>query len=293
MDTRILRYFLVVAETNNITQAAQRLHLTQPTLSRQIQELERLVGRPLFDRNNHHLQLNAAGLLFCERAQVILDLLDHAQKEIQTSSDQLVGTINLGLVESAVTPWLMSQIDQFQVQHPRVKFALFAGDGDSLRPRLDQGQDDFAALIEPVETAKYHFFRLPITEEWGVLMRQDDPLAQQDSITPAQLASLPLIMGRRSIVRDNVAEALSLSSNRLNVKITTNLPGSLSTLLLTGNYYHLGIRGVAEQIHDAQLTFVPLSPRTTSAHLLVWKKQRSLAPAARAFLHFLTNVTPK
>lgn len=293
MDTRILRYFLVVAETNNITQAAQRLHLTQPTLSRQIQELERLVGRPLFDRNNHHLQLNAAGLLFRERAHVILELLDHAQKEIQTSSDQLVGTINLGLVESAVTPWLMSQIDQFQVQHPGVKFALFAGDGDSLRPRLDQGQDDFAALIEPVETAKYHFFRLPVTEEWGVLMRQDDPLAQQDSITPAQLASLPLIMGRRSIVRDNVAEALSLSSNRLNVKITTNLPGSLSTLLLTGNYYHLGIRGVAEQIHDTRLTFVPLSPRTTSAHLLVWKKQRSLAPAARAFLHFLTNVTPK
>lgn len=108
MDTRILRYFLVVAETNNITQVAQQLHLTQPTLSRQIQELERLVGRPLFDRYNHHPQLNAAGLLFRERAQVILDLLDHAQKEIQTSSDRLVGTINLGLVESAVTPWLMS-----------------------------------------------------------------------------------------------------------------------------------------------------------------------------------------
>ena len=291
METRVLRYFLVVAETNNITQAARQLHLTQPTLSRQIQELERTVGRPLFDRHHHQLHLNAAGVLFRQRVKVILDLLEHAQQEIQTSSTGLTGTVNLGLVESAVAPWVLEQVAAFQDHHPAVKFQLFSGDGDSLRPRLDQGQDDLAALIEPVEAAKYHFLALPVREEWGILMRADDPLAQRAGLQPAEVAALPLVMGRRPIVRDALADTLQLSPAELNLKVVTNLPGALPTLLKTGDYYHLGIRGVATQYHDPALAFVPLVPKTTSGHLLAWKKHRPLSPAATAFLQFITPLT--
>lgn len=148
-----------------------------------------------------------------------------------------------------------------------------------------------AALIEPVEAAKYHFLALPVREEWGILMRADDPLAQRAGLQPAEVAALPLVMGRRPIVRDALADTLQLSPTELNLKVVTNLPGALPTLLKTGDYYHLGIRGVATQYHDPALAFVPLIPQTTSGHLLAWKKHRPLSPAATAFLQFITPLT--
>lgn len=285
MDTRVLKYFLVVAETNNVTQAAHRLHLTQPTLSRQLRDLERELGRPLFDRDHHQLRLNAAGELFRQRATTILALLDHAAAELQDRPDQLAGVINLGVVETAVAPWLMDRLRRFQAAHPAVTFNVVDGDGDTLRAQLDQGTLDLAALVEPVEAARYDLIALPVKEEWGLIAKKG--VLPAKTILKEALGDLPLIMGRRSIVRDQVAETIGLDPTQLKVRVTVNLPMATKQLALTGHYFHLGIRGVFDQFHDSRLTFIPLTPAVTSGHLLATKKHRSLSPAAAAFLTFL------
>lgn len=289
METRVLKYFLMVAETNNITEAARRLHLTQPTLSRQIQDLEREVGVPLFDRQSHQLHLNAAGVLFKQRAKTILELFEHTKQELVSSQDEITGVINLGCVESSVGPWLMDQVASFQAHHPAVKINLYDGDGDSLRSQLDAGLLDLAVLIEPVEAAKYNFLTLPVKEAWGVIMSKTVPEAKLKAIDQATLSKLPLTMGRRPIVRDDLAENIKLKRTDLNVKVTVNLPSVSKALLLTGRYYHLGIEGVYKQFHDDRLIFVPLVPATVSGHLLIWKKQQVLSTATTAFLQTITG----
>lgn len=289
METRVLKYFLMVAETNNITEAARRLHLTQPTLSRQIQDLEKEIGVALFDRDRHQLRLNAAGILFKQRATTILQLFDHAKQELVSNQNELSGVINLGCVESSVGPWLMKQVEVFQKIHPAVRINLHDGDGDSLKNRLDEGLLDLAILIEPVEAAKYNFLALPIKERWGLIMSKMVPEARLKTIDQATLTKLPLIIGRRSIVQDDLAETVNLKRDDLNVKVTINLPSVSKDLLLTGEYYHLGIEGVFKQFHDQRLTSVPLNPLIVSGHLLVWKKQQVLSNTATAFLQAINN----
>ena len=187
MDTRVLRYFVKVAETNNLTKAANQLHVTQPTLSRQIMELEEGVGVKLFDRQKHQLHLNDAGILFQQRAQTILSLIDHTEDELQQGHDGLAGTINFGCVESSVAPYMMKIVERFQDKYPQVNFKVFDGDGDSLRQQIDQGVCDMAAMIQPVEVAKYNYLQLPVKDRWGLILRADDPLAKKKQITAHDL----------------------------------------------------------------------------------------------------------
>lgn len=165
MDTRVIKYFLTVAHTNNITKAAKQLHITQPTLSRQIMDLESELGVTLFDRQQRRMELTQAGVLFQRRATTILQLLDQTEAELlRQDSDELTGTINLGCVVSSVSPYLMGLVDRFQQSHPAVRFNLFDGDGDFLRRQLDEAATELACLIEPVEAAKYNYLVLPSRE---------------------------------------------------------------------------------------------------------------------------------
>ena len=289
METRVLRYFVKVAELNNLTKAAAQLHVTQPTLSRQIMELEQELGVKLFDRQKHQLHLNDAGVLFQQRAQTILALIDHTEDELQQGQDSLTGTINLGCVESSVAPYMMSLVQKFQEQYPNVRFNLFDGDGDTLRQRIDQGMCDMAALIQPVEVAKYNYLQLPVEEQWGVIMRHDDPLAKKQSVTAYDIYQLPLLLGRRNIVRDELTDVLKLDAQRLNIKVMVNLPENAKSLVKSGHYYHLGIKGVYEQYHDQELTFVPFSPAKQTGHVLAWRKNRQLGTVAQVFLQFITG----
>ncbi|WP_251547072.1 LysR family transcriptional regulator [Limosilactobacillus caecicola] len=291
METRVLKYFLEVAKLNNITKAAEKLHITQPTLSRQIMELEKEVGVPLFDREKRQMRLNQAGALFQERAQAILNLLDQTEQQLSTVGHQLSGMINLGMVESVVADFLMDQVAAFQDQYPNVRFNIFDGDGDTLRGRLDQGLCDLVALIEPVEAAKYNYFTLPTRERWGLIMRADDPLAKRHQIMAHDLYQLPLIVGRRSIVRDDITDLMHLDPNKLDWRIQINLPANAQRLVLSGKYYHFGIYGVYKKYHDPRLAFVPFSPEKTSGHLLAWRKNMQLAPASEKFLQFVAEQT--
>jgi DNA-binding transcriptional LysR family regulator len=287
MDTRVLKYFLTVAQTNNITKAAEQLHITQPTLSRQIMELEKELGVTLFDRTNRHLQLTKAGIMFQQRATTFVQLLEQTTTELHQQKKQLTGQINLGCAVSNASPFMMKLVAAFQKSHPAVSFNIFDGDGDILRRQLDEGVNDLACLLEPVEAAKYNFLVLPVREEWGLLMRKDDPLASREYITKEDLYKLPLILPRRNIVRDEVSDILKLDQTRLNVRATSNLPSNSTVLLRTGRYYSLVIRGVLDSFNDPTLAFIPLSPNKSTGDVLVWRKNTILSPATEKFLQFV------
>ncbi|WP_295728034.1 LysR family transcriptional regulator [uncultured Limosilactobacillus sp.] len=289
METRVLKYFLEVAKRNNITQAAESLHITQPTLSRQIIELERELGVKLFDREKRQMRLNKAGAVFQQRAATILAILDQTTSELVHTKDQLSGTINLGIVESAVANFMMTAVSDFQARYPDVRFNIFDGDGDTLCRRLDQGLCDLIALIQPIEATKYNYFELPVCEQWGLIMRADDRLAKRRSITAQDLPQLPLIIGRRSLVRDDLVDDFHLDPTKLDWKVKINLPENGRHLLLTGKYYHLGIKGVYDQYHDQRLTFVPFSPKHATGHLLAWRKNLQLTPAVEKFIQFVAE----
>lgn len=289
MDTRVLKYFLTVAQTNNITKAAKQLHVTQPTLSRQIMDLEHELNATLFDRNQRRMQLTRAGVLFQRRATTILQLLDQTEEELHQKGDALTGTVNLGCVVSNASAFLMQLVNQFQQQHPDVFFNLFDGDGDVLRRQIDEAETELACLIEPVEAAKYNYLVLPVHEQWGIILRADDPLAQRKSFTKDDLSKLPLIIPHRNIVRDQVSDILKLDLRKLNAKVSNNLPNNAMELIRSGQYYGLAIGGILGLYHDPSLAFVPFSPTTSTGHVLVWKKNRTLSPAAEAFLQFVAD----
>lgn len=289
MDTRILRYFLTVAKTNNITKAAEQLHITQPTLSRQIMELEAELGVSLFNRDNRRLHLTKAGILFRQRATTLLQLLKQTEIDLHQQTEELCGDINLGAAVSSVSPYITKLIFKFQQEHPQVVFNLSDGDGDLLRRQLDEGISDLVCLLEPVEAAKYNFLELPVREEWGLIMKRDVPLAYATNITKEDLYKLPLILPHRSIVRDEVSDVLKLDQTRLNIRATSALPGNTVALLRNSNYYGLTIRGVYDNLHDPDLAFIPFKPTRSTGHVLAWRKNTILAPAVENFIQFVNE----
>lgn len=291
MDTRVLQYFLTVAQTNNITKAAAELHVTQPTLSRQIMELENELGVKLFNRQPRHLELTAEGAIFQQRAQAMLQMWAQSKEDVQDHEKGLRGTVHIGCVESSVSPYLMKIISRFLEQYPQVNISMFDGDGDSIREHLDRGLLDMAALIEPVEAAKYNYMVLPVKEQWGIMMRADDPLAKRTSLDRHDIYQLPLIITRRSIVRDDISEVLQIDQRKLNVRMTINLPNNANQLVKVGNYYALAIKGVFENANDSDLAFVPINPVRTTGHVMVWRKNYTLTSAATKFIQAVADAT--
>lgn len=284
MDTRVIKYFLTVAQTNNITHAAQQLHITQPTLSRQIIDLEKELGVTLFDRKQRRMALTSEGVLFQQCASTILSLVDQTKQELQNTEEELTGVLNIGCVVSKVSKFVMEIISHFQKKYPNVRFNLYDGNGDLLRQRLDAGLEDFAVLIEPIEAAKYNFIDLPVHEQWGLIVKSSDPLAKKQVITKNDLYKLPLIVPTRNIVRDEISDVLKLDQTKLNIMATNNLPSNAYELLKAGNYYTLGIEGVVSSLHDPELTFIPFSPHKETGHVLAWRKNTVITPVMEKFL---------
>lgn len=205
MDVRVLRYFLTVAKVGNITNAAEILHITQPTLSRQLMDLEEELGTSLFTRGKRQITLTDSGLLFQQRAKEIVSLLEKTERDLAEQKDLVGGVVSIGCVESTVSRALPELLEEFSNRHPKVQYELYSADGDDIREKLDRGNIDIGILLEPIEAAKYDYIRLPYQEQWGILMRRDDPLAQKTSIGIQDILTLPLILPRRTIVQNEIA----------------------------------------------------------------------------------------
>ena len=287
MDIRLLEYFLAVAKYGNITRASEQLHVTQPTISRQLMELEEIVGSPLLIRGKRQVTLTEAGVLFQQRASEIVSLMDKTLRDITDQDDLLGGTVMVGCVESCVSRMLPKVLRGFSARYPKVKYELYSADGDDIREKLDRGDLDFGILVEPVEAAKYDFFRLPYWEKWGVVMRKDDPLAQKEQIQKEDLLSIPLILPRREIVQDHIAGWFGMDRSQLNIFAGHNLLNNAALLAEAGLGYVVCVGGSFEIRGGENLCFVPLAPERTTGHVLAWKKNRVFHSAANRFREYV------
>lgn len=291
MEIRVLKYFLAVASVGSITKAAEVLHITQPTLSRQLMELEEELGTPLFVRGKRSIALTESGIMFQQRVREIISLIDKAEKEI-TDENQLVGgVISVGCVESMASLILPEAMAGFSRKYPMVRYEVYTADGDDIKSKLDSGALDIGILVEPVETSKYDFMRLKVTDSWGLVMRNDDKLADKESIDVSDLLDLPLIVPRRTIVKDEIADWLGTGSGQLNIVASVNLLTNALLLAEMKLGYIVTIEG-AYLIRPKEGTrFVPFSPAKSSGHVVAWKKNRIFNKATRLFVDELLQLS--
>ena len=282
MELRVLRYYLTVAREENITRAADMLHITQPTLSRQMAELEEELHTRLFERTNRKIVLTESGMLLRRRAEELISLADKVQQEFQSGGDELTGLISIGSgVTAAVSACLPKLLQDYAQKYPQVRFELHTGTAAGIKDLLDKGLLDIGILMEPIEVEKYDFVRLPVKEVWGILMPADDPLAQKTAITPGDLQDLPLIVSWR--IREREAKAwFGGDTAHLNVFCTYDLIDNAATLVERRLGYAFVIQGALKPAPG--LTFRPLAPEVSNTSVLVWKRYQPSHPAVQKFI---------
>ena len=291
MEIRVLEYFLTIAKEGNITRAAQKLHITQPTLSRQLSELERELKTQLFIRGKRSIVLTESGLLLMQRATELLKLVAKTERDLLESQGELVGTITIGCVESTASKLLVQWIKSFRESHTNVVFDIVSGTGDDLREKLDRGMIDLAILLEPIETAKYDSYRLNAYERWGVLLPIDHKLSNLNQISIDQLKTIPLVVSSRSIVQDELKRWLGVGQEELNIVARQSLITNTLLLLKENIAYPISIEGALTIRNDSQIRFIPLYPERLTGHVLAWKKNQLMNPITRLFLQYINDAS--
>lgn len=289
MDIRILKYFLAVAKEGNITRAAESLHITQPTLSRQMMELEEDIGTALFIRGKRQIMLTDSGILFQQRAKEMVQLYEKTRRELAEQNDLLGGTVSIACVESVASNLLPEVLTEFSELHPMVKYELYSADGNDIREKIDRGDIDMGVLLEPVEAAKYDYIRLPFYEQWGIVMRKDDPLAEKTKILTEDIQNKPLIVPRRTIVIEEIAKWLEMESEQLNIIASHNLLTNSLLLLEKGFGYVICVRGAFDIRKTDNICFVPFEPERITGHVLAWKKNKMFSTATTSFLQYIKD----
>lgn len=287
MEIRILRYFLTVVREESITKAAEVLHITQPTLSRQLFQMEEEIGVKLLNRGSRKITLTNEGILLRRRAEEILQLVDKTEKELVEQDEQIEGKITVGCGEIASVQLLSELFRTFREKYPRVSFDIFTATADLVKEQMDKGLVDIGLLLEPVDMEKYDFIRLDIKEKWVVLMRPDDSLAQKEYITAKDLSDLPLILPRRMSVRSELTSWFGDYFSELNVAFTSNLSTNGSVMVSNGLAYSLVIEGAVPFLDRSKVTYRPLFPELTATSVLAWKRGQPFSLAATKFIEHL------
>lgn len=287
MEFRVLQYFLAIAKEETISGAAESLHITQPTLSRQMKELEEQLGKQLFIRGNRKINLTEEGILLRQRAEEIISLVEKTESEIMHSDTTISGDIYIGSGETEGIRILAKVIDTCHKEYPKIKFHLYSGNSQDVIEKIENGLIDFGVLIEPADISKYDFIKLPVKDSWGVLMRKDSPIASLKSITADTLKKLPLICSNQEIVKNEISGWLNDDYNKLNIIATYNLIYNASLLVEEGSGYALGLDKLINTSGNSKLCFVPLEPKLEVGLTLIWKKYHLFSKAASYFLNQL------
>lgn len=292
MEIRTLRYFLAVAREQNMTNAANVLHVTQPTLSRQIADLERELGCTLFERTNRSTVLTADGMRLRQRASEILGLVDQTEQELSAGRGQVAGTIRIGAGETQAMQTVAQAFSNLRREHPRVTCELFTGNADTVEERLERGLLDFVLLLEPAPLDKYEWLRLPIRDRVGVVVSSDGPWGKLEAVTPEVLQSMPLLVSSRT--SHQVYDLGEWSDGKLkpesmNIVGRFDLIGNASLLVEMGTACALGIDRLL-QLDNPRLHFAPLEPAITIGSVVAWKKYHIFSRACEAFLDQLKEM---
>lgn len=290
MELRVLKYFLIVAQEENFTRAAEKLHLSQPTLSRQLRDLEEEYGKQLLIRGARHVTLTQDGLLLRKRAEEILSLVAKTESELLSTEDAISGEIRIGAGESINFQLIMQAAAEFRQQHPAIRFHIITGDGSSNLYMLDRGLIDFAYDYGRHDPSRYQELALPVRDRWGVLLRKDDALAQNQAIHASDLWLKPLIISRQVLNDTTHGEALlqwlAKQQEELTIAGSYNLIFNASLMVEAGLGYALAFTDIINT-QGSSLCFRPLEPPVYTQPNIFWKRSQFFSPASKLFLDLL------
>ncbi|MEH7491195.1 LysR family transcriptional regulator [Neobacillus niacini] len=288
MELRVLRYFLTVAREGSMTAAANFLHVTQPTLSRQLKDLEEELGKKLFIRSSHSIILTEEGMLLRNRAEEIVNMVDKLESEFSSMEETISGDIYIGGGETDAIRQIARVVKDLQLRYPNIRYHLYSGNEDDVTDRLDKGLLDFGILIQPADLSKYNYINIPAKDVWGVVMRKDSPLAFKDSIQAGDLLNVPLICSRQAMKqtfsKNEFADWFGEDFDKLNVVTTYNLAYNAAIMVDEGIGYAITLDKIVNTSSESNLCFRPLEPRVESGLNIVWKKHQVFSAAADMFL---------
>lgn len=283
MELRVLRYFLEAAREGNITKAAAYLHVSQPTLSRQLKDLEEELGKKLFVRSNYSIRLTEEGMLLQKRAEDILAMVDKTEAEFKALDEINGGDVHIGCAESEGIEFLLRAVKELQRKYPQIRYHFYSSGTDFVHERIDKGLLDFAIIVEEVNLSKYNYLKLPYSDTWGLLMRKDDPMASKPYVQLEDLLTLPLITSRQSLSAD-MPKWFGELQDRLNIVATYDLVFNASVMVRECIGYALSFEHLVYTGADSELHFCPLLPELKSPMYVIWKKHQVFTPAAKLLL---------
>lgn len=285
MDIRVLEYFLMTAREENITKAASLLHVTQPTLSRQLMQLEAELGTKLFERTNHSVILTNEGMLFRRRAQDIVSLAEKAKNEVTQNEDTLSGIISIGCNELKSVQELAKNMTVFQERYPKVKFELYSGSNEEIQERMEQGTLDMGLFLQPFGMEKYETLPMRTKERWGVLIHKDAALAQQSAVYPGDLVgTLVFTIHINTPAHAELKKWSGEFARDMDFGANYNV---LHNAVIVARERKGAVICLEQDCHYDDMKFLPLDPQLSVGSALAWKKRRVISRTARAFLQFL------
>lgn len=283
MELRVLNYFLAIAREENFTKAAQQLHVTQPTLSRQIAQLEEELGVELFVRSNHNIILTEDGMILKRRAQEILSLADKTKRDFLHKEENLEGVISIGSGEFLSTRCLTDCISEFRKKHPLIRYDFYSGNAGNIRDQIERGLLDIGLMSEPIDIRKYEFISMPVKEEWGALVRKDSKLIDRDFISPQDLIGIPLILPLGDFVESNIGKWFGEYASQIEIIAKGNLLYNEAMMAQS----NIGaVIGIKLNCNYDGLRFIPLNPALKIYTALAWKKEQIFSAATSAFIEF-------
>ena len=286
MELRTMRYFLSVAREENMTRAAELLHVTQPTLSKQLKSLKDELGKKLFVRHSFHIELTEEGVLLRKRAEDLVSMADKIQTEFLSLDDVLGGEIYLGLAESYQIRYLAAEIKALKNTYPDLRYHITSGDTEQVTEKLDRGVIDFALLAEEPNTEKYHYLTFPKADVWGVVMPKDCPLAKKQSVSIDDLTGLPLFCSEQGWSRD-IPRWCGNKIDNLHLEGSLRLSYNGSLFVKEGLGYLLTFEYLIDTSPDSGLVFRPLTPKLETKLYFIWKKYQIFTPIAEKMLEKL------
>lgn len=287
MELRVLRYFLAVAREQSITAAAETLHITQPTLSKQLRELEEELGKKLFTRGNRKITLTEEGMFLRKRAQEIVELADKTEADFAAGVGSVSGDIFIGSGETGAVRYLGRTLYKMRSRYPGIRFHLFSGNGEDVSDRLDKGLIDFALFVGMTDLKKYDYLKLPYSHRWGLILRRDDPLAAHEAVTPEMLMNVPILCSRQALIQNELSGWLGRPFEELNLAGTYNLIYNAAIMVEEGLGCAVCIDKLLDTSGESAVCFRPFEPAIDAELFIAWKKYQFFSAAAGKFLEML------
>lgn len=284
MELRVLQYFLTVTREQNISGAAEALHLSQPTLSRQLRDMEDELGKQLMIRGNRKITLTEEGMILRKRAEEILALVQKTEHEITISDDIIAGDVYIGAGETDAVRLIAKAGKNVQTEYPDIHYHISSGDTTDVLESLDKGLIDFGLIFSKIDTSKYEYLEFPVKDIYGILMRKDSPLAGKDGIRPEDLHDKPIMFNRNTRDGDVLTSWLGKSLSELNIAATYNLLFNASLMVDEGLGYAFALDKIINTAGNSNLCFIPCEPGLRVGMSLIWKKYQVFPKAAKKFL---------